>query len=159
MPDAIELEVKGLDKLQKAFAKFPREITKNMEEAGKESANEILDTVGIRDYPPETAANRPPTPYYIRGRGTQYATRNLGNSENLGKKWTVKGQGFKTRIGNVASYGVYAHGDRRSDGIEQAQSLARIGWKKLVDIAKAKIAKITKIHQNWVNRTIRKLGL
>jgi hypothetical protein len=154
MPDAIDLKVKGLDKLVKAFDKFPREITKNMAQAGEQAAEDvILKTKGTANYPPSTAANQPPTPYYIRGIGTQYATRNLGNSENMGKQWTVKSQGFNTKIDNAASYAKWVHGQ------DQARAMARIGWRKIFDVAKEKITPITKVYQRWVDKTIRRLGL
>ena len=150
-----DIKVKGLDKLVKAFAKFPREITKNMRQAGKQAAEDvILKTEGTANYPPATAANQPPTPYYERGRGTWTSPgNNLGNSENLGKKWTMKSQGFNTKIDNAASYAKWVHGP------DQAQAMARIGWRKIFDVAKEKIVPITKVYQRWVDKTIRQLRL
>ena len=155
MPDAIELKVKGLDKLVKAFDKFPREIQLGILQAGREASNEILNTTGLRAYPPITTQRQAPnTPYYIRGVGTQYTTRNTGDSEKLGASWVRKQKGsFNFRITNSASYAKWVHGD------EQAGRMAGFGWRKLSEVAKEKTRAINKIYQDWVNRTIRKLGL
>lgn len=75
----IEIEVKGIDKIISGLKRFPEEIKKNFSQAGQEAATEIINTKGLAVYPPETDANRPPTPYYIRGRGMQYKSKNNGN--------------------------------------------------------------------------------
>lgn len=164
MPDPLTIEIKGLDVLLKAFEKFPKEIARGMSQAGHEAANEVLDeTVGLRDYPPETDANMPRTiagtnrvlPWYQRGYGTRYiGGGGRKTSENLGKQWYVKREGYKARIGNRASYAKYVHGDDT-----QAKAMAKIGWKKLFATFEKKKAKITKIYQEMVDRTIAKLGL
>ena len=154
MPDPLTIEIRGLDKLLKAWHKFPKEIVRAMSQAGHMAANEVLDTEGLRNYPASTSANQPPTPYYIRGRGTQYASYNKGDSENLGKRWTVKREGYKTRIGNSASYAKYVHGDDT-----QAKAMAGLGWKKLYETFKDKKPQITKIYQQMTDRVIAKLGL
>ena len=151
---AVKIEVKGLDKIIKAFAKFPREIMKDIKDAGEESADEILNVKGLRNYPELTDANMPPTPYYKRGKGMQYASRNALDSENLSKKWTVVSQGYKTTIGNTASYAKWVHGKD-----DQAKAMGRIGWRKLFDVAKDKTQAIQKIYQKWINHTIKRLGL
>lgn len=153
MPElAIELE--GLDKLVSKLHKFPVKIARNLGAAGEESAKDvILPTEGLQNYPPTTAANEPPVPYYIRGRGTQYATRNLMNSERVGTKWTIVRRGFNTIIGNPVSYSRYLHGD------EQAKAMKSIGWKKLFDTAKEKLKDIQKVYQAWVKKTIKDLKL
>ncbi len=151
---ALEVELKGLDKLNRAMKKFPRTVIKNLGAAGKEAAEDIvLKTEGLRNYPPETAANKPPTPYYIRGVGTQTQSRNYLNSERLGTKWNVTRRGAEARASNPASYARYVHGE------EQAAAMARIGWKKLYDTAKKKLKQITVVYQAWVNKTLRDVGL
>jgi len=153
MPDLV-IELEGLDKLVAKLNKFPKEIASNFSAAGAEAAKDvILPTEGMQNYPPMTAANAPPVPYYIRHRGTQYATRNLENSELLGTKWTVERKGFNTVIGNPVSYSRYVHGK------EQAKAMADIGWKKLFDVAKEKLKDIQKVYQAWVNKTIKDLKL
>ena len=150
---ALEVEIKGLDKLKRAMQKFPRTVAKNMGAAGKEAADDvILSTEGLRNYPPETTANLPPTPYYIRGRGTQTASGNYGNSERLGTKWNVTRRGYETRVSNPASYARWVHGE------EQAGAMAEIGWVKLWDTAKKKLKEITLRYNKWVAKTLRDVG-
>ncbi len=151
---ALEVELKGLDKLNRAMKKFPKTVIKNFGRAGQEVSDDIiLSTEGLRNYPPLSAANVPPTPYYIRGRGTQTATRNYEESEVLGKNWVVSAKGHQTRISNATPYARWLHGE------EQAGAMAEIGWKKLHDTAKKKIKQITRIYQAWVNKTLRDLDL
>lgn len=156
MPEQpLQLEVKGLDKIVKAFDKFPKEIQASMEKAGKEASEEIIQTEGLASYPPATDANAPPYPYYERGRGTWTSPdRNLGNSEVMGKKWTTEARGYNTKIGNIASYSKWVHDDD-----DQATAMGLIGWKKLFATAKSKTREITRIYQNRVNKLIRRLGL
>ncbi|MHA2163810.1 MAG: hypothetical protein ACXABF_15445, partial [Candidatus Thorarchaeota archaeon] len=152
MPDELKIEIEGVDKLVKAFNKFPVEITKTMKQAGSESANMILAERGLRKYPPATAANRPPTPFYIRGRGTQLKNRNLHNSERLGTQWYILQKKFVTTISNRASYAKWVHGE------QQARFMASKGWKKLFETGKSKSGQIQKIYSAWVNRAIKNLG-
>ncbi len=153
MPDDLQIEIQGLDRLLKAFQKFPKKVARNMSQAGHEAGSDLLKTKGLRNYPNITAANRPPTPYYKRHVGMQYKTRNAADSEVLGDQWTIKRIGYGARIGNSASYAKYVHGD------EQAKAMGRIGWKKLKETAKEKIKPITRVFQKWTNKTLRDLGL
>jgi hypothetical protein len=127
-----------------------------MGKAGGEAARRVvLKTRGLNPYPPETSANNPPAPYYIRGRGTQTSTGNRFNSENLGKQWYVKRKlsEHTTEIGNRASYARWVVGE------QQAGPLARIGWKKLVDVVDERMGDIRKVYQAWINKMLRDLGL
>ena len=150
-----QIEIVGLDKLLAAFEKFPKKVARTMSQAGHEAANKaILPTEGLQNYPPETAANMPPAPYYERGKGMwTSATRNTYKSENLGKQWYVKREGYKMRIGNRASYAKWVHGD------EQAGAMAGHGWRKLVDVTKEKLSRIQKVYQAWTNKLLRELKL
>ena len=149
----ITIEVEGLDRLQRGMAQFPKEIARNMSEAAHEAGNEIIKTKGLQDYPPATAANKPPTPYYQRGFGTVTASGGRGTSENYGKQFYIKREGLNTTIGNRTSYAGWLAGE------EQAKALKLIGWRKLVDVAREKIGTIKRIYQAWINKTIKDLGL
>lgn len=154
MPDdTIHIEVRGMDELMRKMDKFPAEIKQTMEAAGREAAEEVLKTDGLRKYPPTTAANAPPAPYYIRGRGMQYMTGNTGSSEKLGTQWTVEPKGFKTTIANRASYAKWVHGE------QQAHFMAPKGWRKLVEVGKEKTTEITRIYNLWVERLLKRIGL
>ncbi len=156
MPDEhFSIQIEGMDKLVDFANKFPAEVRKNMNAAAKEAASKVLlSTQGLQKYPPATDANRPPTPYYIRGRGTEYAHGNAGNSERLGTQWYTKPVGWGgAEIGNRASYARWVHGE------EQARAMANIGWRRLVDVAREKTAAIQKIFEKWIDYTISKLGM
>ena len=151
---SIQIEVKGLDKLQRGMTQFPKEIGRNMSEAAHEAGKEIVETKGLQKYPPETDANKPPTPYYVRGRGTVTKSGLRATSENYGKQFYVKREGQSTMIGNRASYAKYLTGKD-----DQARAMARIGWRKLIDVAKEKVSIIKRIYQAWIDKTIKDLGL
>lgn len=160
MPNDIDIEVHGLEELKAAFDKFPLRVARNMSQAAHESAKDhILPTEGLQNYPPLTSANQPPTPYYKRGTGMQTsASRNLNNSENMGKQWTVKREGWIARIGNRASYAKWVHGDEQARGMSAAAKIPK-GWRKLYEVAKEKIGDITRVYQGWVDKTLRDCGL
>ena len=154
MPDDnIQIEVKGLDRILKALDRFPGQIGKYIGQAGQEASDRvILPTQGLKKYPPPTAANAPPVPYYVRGKGTQYASYNRGNSERLGTQFYTQ-PGLQTKIGNRASYAKYVVGEN------QASFMAPKGWRKLFDVAKEKTGDIRKVYQAWVDKCIKDLGL
>ena len=153
MSENVHIEIKGLARLQAALRQFPAEVKRQMSQAGHDASEEVLKTRGLRTYPGETSANRPPVPYYIRGSGTETAHGNLGNSEELSKQWYVR-KGWSTKIGNRASYAKWVHGKDT-----QASAMARIGWIKLIDGAEKKRKQVTRIYQRFVNYTLAKLGL
>jgi hypothetical protein len=151
----IRIEVQNLDKLQRAIEKFPRAAGKYMQGAGKEAASRvILPTEGLKKYPPATAANAPPVPYYIRGRGMQYANRNDGRSERFGTQWYVKAADkFSTEIGNRASYSQHLSGDN------QAGHMAPKGWRKLTEVVGEKMTAITAVYNAWIDKLLKDVGL
>lgn len=152
--DFIKITVEGEERIIAALKEFPREISKAFTQAGRESATMILEQKGLKQYPPMTAANRPPYPYYERGRGTWTSpARNTGGSENLGKKWYMRKSGsWNYEIGNTASYAKYVHGDK------QARAMQPKGWRKLTDVAKEKTTQITEIYSRWVSYVLAKIG-
>lgn len=118
------IEIKGLDKLVKKINKLEQMDT--VKAALKNAA--IFLAGEMAEYPSQTAANQPPVPYYIRGRGTQTGSRNLGNSEDLGQKWQgakprVSNKGFTVVIGTNVSYAPYVQSDEF-----QARWMKDIGW-------------------------------
>ena len=149
----LTIKIDGIEKLTANMTALGQELNDGLTGAGLEAAREVLDTPGLRVYPPATAANQPPTPYYIRGRGTQYKRGNNGKSERYGTQFTTNQVGTVTYIGNRASYAPYLGGEK------QAQVMKNIGWRKLLDVAKEKLPKIKAIYQAWINRAIKRLGL
>ncbi len=154
----IEIQVKGLLELQTRLKAAPREMAQAVKDAAGLVGDTVLNTEGLRKYPPSGPGNRPPLPYYVRGGGTQTAHGNLGNSENLGKRFysigAVAGLGSTVvRIGNVASYAPYVVGQ------DQARAMARIGWRRLYDVAVEKQGRIRNIFEAVIQSALRKLGL
>jgi len=151
--EILTIQVIGLDKVIAAFGRFPNQIGRYMGLAGIQAGQKIIQTKGLAQYPPATAANVPPTPYYIRGRGTQTAHGNLGNSQNYGKSYTVEGVPYGVRIGNSASYAKYLGGE------EQVHWAGPRGWRKVFDVAKEKLDIIRQVYNDWIAKCIRDLGL
>ena len=156
----IRIEIKGIEDLQQALARFPQIAAKYLQAAGQEAAKDIiLPTEGLQKYPPETAANFPPTPYYIRGRGMQRAgirkpAYNDGKSERYGTQWTVERyRDTATKIGNRASYAPYLGGEG------QAHKMAEKGWRKLAEVANEKLPQIKAVFQTWINKLLIDTGL
>jgi hypothetical protein len=151
----ISISVTGLDQVQAALAEFPKQVGGYMRAAGQEVGTEVVQTVGVGKYPPAGPGNAPPTPYYVRGVGRQYASYNDNRSERLGTQFTVDASpdGFGVVIGNRASYAPYDVGD------DQARAMAAIGWVKVYDAAVSTLDKITAIFQAWIDKLIKDLNL
>lgn len=146
MPVKITHKVEGLDELIKDFEKMPAQVRKNMKAAGREAQDEVLGTVGVKQYPPAHDGNAPPPPYYIRGRGTQTASGNLGNSERYGSQWSVdQPSDYKTEATNTASYAGHL-------AEEQPAHIARRGWRTWLDVATEKKSIIENIFKAWLNK-------
>ena len=91
----------------------------------------------LSDYPPETGANNPPAPYWIRGTGL--ATNNQGTnisrqSEKLIASWVIAQDskidesiisGF-----NTAGYAPWVHGSNYQSGVH-----ARRNWPKIKEVS------------------------
>ena len=173
-PDKIVFEVKGLDVLSRNMDGFAKKINRLGELAAPDVAREILDTQGLRKYPPATAANAPGRiktvtfktgktvnfrmSYYVRGRGLMVATkgggwRQSGSSERYGTQYTTRPVTHGVEIANRASYAHYLAGD------DQEKAMASIGWRKLFDVAREKSPQIAAIFQGWIDRIIKELGL
>ena len=156
----IRIEIKGIKGLQQALARFPQIAAKYLQAAGQEAAKDIiLPTVGLQKYPPATAANLPPTPYYIRGFGMQRAgvrkpAYNDGKSERYGTQFTVERyRDMATKIGNRASYAPYLGGE------DQAHKMAEKGWRKLAEVVNEKLPQIKAVFQTWINKLLIDTGL
>lgn len=151
----IKVQIKGDKELKGALAKFPAQTQRYMRQAADEAAEEALGTVGLQQYPPAGPGNMAPTPFYVRGRGMQYARRNDNSSERYGSKWTIRPQGYGVVVGNSASYAA-----KLTDDQHQKPVMAKIGWRKLYEvIAKDKWQKIVSIFDAWAARLVKDCGL
>jgi len=151
------IQVKGLDKVLKGINEIadPRHVGIYLAKAGQEAASKILQTKGLQSYPPETEANKPPVPYYIRGRGTETALGNLNDSERLGTKFYIDRDvsNYITKVGNTALYADDVVGDN------QKELFGIIGWRKLREVAEEKIDLLSQIYDAWIAKMIKDLGL
>ncbi len=151
------IRIEGDTEFRAKLRKAKGQLKEDIQGAAVESLDEVLDVQGIRAYPPETAGNRPPTPYWVRGQGMQTASGNLGNSEKYAMKgWSKKNyqvQAYGASATNTTSYGGYLGGD------QQAAAMGRIGWRKISDVAKEKQKAIGVIFGKWIKRGLRRVGL
>lgn len=152
----VKIEASAKNKeVAKALREMPDELEMAAEAAGAEAAKEILGTEGVQKYPPATAANAPPYPYYQRGLGTWTSPgHNIGGSELYKQQWTTVSEGYRTVSANTASYAPFLVDDER-----QAGHMAAIGWRKLGDVVSEKLEKIVAIYDGWIERAIERLGL
>ena len=149
----MDIEINGLKDLERNLSRLSDEIPATFRAAAQESSDRvILSTVGLQEYPPASDANRPPEPYYIRGRGMQTKRGNLGNSERMGTRWTFRASGLTATIGNSASYSKWAHGE------EQARAMEGHGWRRLLKTAQEKQAQIQKVYNAWFKRLTDRYG-
>lgn len=159
----VQLHIEGLDKVAAAMEKFPSQIKAAVELAQKDMSKNILDTRGVRNYPPQWQANQPPGTsgrgYYSRGKGWMQASRNgykfnpSRASERLGTKWYTNPNGFSTKVGNPVSYAPYIHGD------EQVGWAKDVGWRKLAEVASEKLDESIAIYERHIQAIIQRLGL
>jgi len=113
MPAGFTVKIEGVEELVSRYKKgeiFSRQL---LDVAMIQSVKHVAADATV--YPPETKANRPPPPYYIRGVGTQYKTFNRGESRQLGERWKWKVENLKTQVKGtvwnmVFTYGPYVHG-------------------------------------------------
>lgn len=151
----ITIHIEGLDAVAKSLGAMADKLPDTMQAAGREAAERvILPTVGLKRYPPESEANRPPAPYYERGRGTIRADgTSLGGSERLGTQWYVdRYSQMGVVIGNRASYAPFVNGP------EQAWFHAPRGWRILDEVAEEKMQDIIDVYQAWIDRLIKMSG-
>ena len=151
----IEIKISGVDKLMAGMDKVGSQLDVTLRAAAEESINEILDTQGVRKYPPATAANAPPYPYYQRLKGTWTSPgNNLGESERFGPSWSTSQTPYGAKAINNTAYGIYL-----VDDALQASHMVRIGWRKLGEVAREKEPKIIRIFQAAIDRLIKLSGL
>lgn len=150
----LKVSVKGDKDIAEKVKRFFSIAPKHAQSAGREAMSEVLDSPGIRRYPTSTDANSPPTPYYVRGVGMQYKSYNDGRSERYGSSWSISQRGYSTVADNSASYSGYL-----TDEKDQASHMARIGWRKFVDVGNEKIDKIKQIFNAWMKKAQRDAGL
>lgn len=157
MADSIKVEIDGLKQLQAAFDKAPALAEKHMSAAAKEAGDMILDTEGLRKYPPgnQGRPQPPKTPkqraylmWAIRTGAIELPYKRGGlKSERYGTQFYVEGERYGAVIGNRASYARWL-----TDDAQQSQYMAALGWRKLFDVATEKIDDIKAVYEGWIER-------
>lgn len=157
MSNDLYIQVVGLDKVEAAFKRFPDEIEQDIGQATAEAAKLVIAQEGVSNYPPATEANAPPVPWYERNKGMWVMYHGevviRKESEHYGEAFDTQRVKMGVTIINKAKYGKYIGGE------QQARHMARIGWRKVFDVAKEKQAEITEIFNLWIARLIRRLNL
>lgn len=154
----IQIRINGLNELKKKFGVASQMWNQTLSDASTLVGDAVLNTRGVKQYPPMTDANRPPAPYYIRGKGTQTSKGNLLNSQRLGTNLFSEGKvtsfGAVVTIGtrNV-TYAPYVIGE------QQSRAMARIGWRKLKDVAIEKQDKIRRTFEAVIQAALKRAGL
>jgi hypothetical protein len=159
----ITIKLDGVEHIIAAISRFPRQAERYAGQAGNEAADEILDTEGLRKYPP---VNRPPRGFKTdKQRRFFFAALRKGQievpyrrgaspgSERYGTHWEVETVGLTTTIGNAVSYAEILAGN----DTQQSTYMAGIGWRQLEQVAEEKVEDITKIYQGWMDKMMRDL--
>ena len=145
----INIRVEGIQAIEAGLTFLKVNLQKYLQAAGVEAAKQdVLKTEGLQKYPPATSANRPPVPYYIRGRGTQYKNGNNGKSEKLGSNWHVDKVPYGAQASNKVSYAKFVNGD------DQAKAMEKIGWRKITEVAEEKVKAIEKRFYTWISKAL-----
>lgn len=151
------VKVAGVKELQAALSRFGPELVTAINKAAPSIVAPILRPRGDgakQMYPPQTSSNRPPTPFYIRGSGTQTSARhNRGNSEQMHMRFIVDAKPLKITLSNSASYARYTIGEKPS------QRMRSLGWRSMIDIARERIGEITAAFSAAVSAALRGVGL
>ena len=155
MPSGATIEIEGLDELIRKLDDL-KQLRKV--HAGIQAA--ALYVKGkIAQYPDKSSANFPSGPgssWYERNKGTWYWRKrdntkvNYGNSEMLGKSWTIKynQSKFEAIVGNDTSYGIFVQGSK------QASFHKRRKWKTVETVAKEETRLVQKYVFDAVRRAI-----
>lgn len=151
---AISAEARGIDALLRDIMEMnteaPEEIALGLQSIG----GQIV--AAMEQYPPETEANQPPPPYYIRGVGKVRADGTIvPTSEQLGLHWEqqtrIGGNTIEHEISNEVSYASYTHGE---PGREQAWFHTMRNWPPLLDVALGAVGEETGITTVYQGRAI-----
>ena len=157
MPEPIEIYVEGLDEVMEGFDRMPRMVGRQLVIGMEVGIDTVLNTRGLRKYPPATEANRPPTPYYRRGVGMVRSRGIDLTSERLGTQFYAKADIHGREIigiaGQRASYGHYVVGDK------QPHHMADKGWKKMEDVFKLSGRELAQILERYVAYALFQVGL
>lgn len=124
----------GAEQLDIDLQEIPANVSRFAAEEFEEAGQDIVEL--MQQYPPESEANQPPPPYYIRGTGYIGRGGNVEKpSQQLGQQWSVTVGGkddlVDVSVLNTATYSAWVHGAQLQTAFH-----AQRGWRKLSDVAR-----------------------
>ena len=152
MGDFISIEVRGDEEIAAYFDQSAVRLRGEMRRATISATHAVGEDAAV--YPPETEANFPPAPYYIRGAGTQISNDfNIGESEQLGERWTERvtfsATEIKGEVTNVASYAPHVQGRTAQDPLHAGH-----GWRTAGKILQDNISRVRDIFNTAIYRAL-----
>lgn len=158
MPEYMSVKIDA-DQFERAIKNLPRYFNREVLGAGAKVAKMVLETEGVKKYPPLTTQKRDEgvgSSWYERGRGSAYHSVNgvqySNNSEKYGTRWTQFVNQRGVRLRNSASYGVYLGGHK------QANRMRKFGWKKITSVIKSKMERIKNIYRGAIRKAVKQAG-
>ena len=156
----IKIELLGVKELEDKLNKLPIEVA-------NEALSEVQDYMVnvLRMYPPKNYVTRKQaygkTFQSDRQRRWFFANLREGNitvpykrTQGLAKGWHKVRSGITGYIANWQPYAVYVMGDRK-----QSRHEALVGWKRISDIIKERMDKMSKIVDAAAKKVLKKLKL
>lgn len=133
-------EMRGLEQLQQKLRGFPSALSEALKNTEDFATSQILADQGGGHpfYPPTTAHNSPPAPYYERYVGEYMPNGMLSSfSQRMGDQFSWMIQGLELHIRNAATYAA------KVIGANQDSFFSSIGWLKLIDVGRTNLEAIT----------------
>ncbi len=94
----LTIELRGFDEVMRTFREMPDRIGRRLAGAATLVGDMIVNTKGLKRYPPEGPGNRPPVPYYQRGLGMWvYDVGNTLLRNSSSRLARLQGEGRRTR--------------------------------------------------------------
>jgi len=157
MPVTISIDIQGDKELSAKLGRAEALIRKTAMLGGMHDATKYVAT-NAAVYPATTEANAPPPPYYIRGAGTQYASYNRRESEQLNLHWdrrvSERGGSVQGVVENLVSYAPWTHSVVRQSWFHRMRNWRNIERIKL-DVEQG----VVKIFRDGVEKALRVFGL
>lgn len=145
MPDGVTVNVSGLKPIVDRMKKL---VDSKIVDQTLEDYAEVV-RLDVTPYPPESEANAPPPPYYMRGQGTVTAAGVRRTSQDMGRKWHVNSSSRLITLRNEATYSGWVQ------GADQVGYHAARGWKNAVKRAEEMLPQL----QDIFSRLFQKAGL
>ena len=157
MPVTISIDIRGDKELSAKLRQVESAIRRTAMTGGMQDATKYVAT-NAAVYPPTSAANAPPPPYYIRGTGTQYVGYNRRESEQLNLHWDRRvneSHGQATGVvENLVSYAPWVHSVVRQSEIHKTRN-----WRNIERIKQDVEQGVVKIFKDGVEKALRVFGL